>query len=77
MVSYDVGYDITSVLDNPEVAKEIAEGKDKGQFGVDEPLNDADRKSLVDRVKKLTGTEISLPEKITRGDAVELAVKAL
>ena len=77
MVSYDVGYDITSVLDNPEVAKEIAEGKDKGRFGVDEPLNDADRKSLVDRVKKLTGTEISLPEKITRGDAVELAVKAL
>ena len=78
MVSYDVGYDITFVLDNPEVTKEIAEGKDKGRFGVDEPLSNEDREKIMSRVKESTGSELSLPEgEITRGEAVDFAVKAM
>ena len=78
MVSYDVGYDITFVLDNPEVTKEIAEGKDKGRFGVDEPLSNEDREKIMSRVKEITGSELSLPEgEITRGEAVDFAVKAM
>ena len=78
MVSVDVGYDITFVLDNPEWVKEIAEGRDKGTFAPDETLSADDRKSLAGRVKELTGNELTLPEgNITRGEAVSLAVKAL
>lgn len=78
MVSVDVGYDITFVLDNPEVKKEIAEGRDKGRFGVDEPLSAADREKLIARVKELTGRDLVLPEgEITRGDAVDLAVRMM
>ena len=78
MVSVDVGYDITFVLDNPEWVKEIAEGRDKGRFGVDEPLDAADREKLIARVKELTGRELELPEgEIRRGEAVSLAVKMM
>ena len=78
MVSVDVGYDITFVLDNPEWVKEIAEGRDKGTFAPDEILSAEDRTSLAGRVKELTGNELSLPEgNITRGEAINLAVKAL
>lgn len=78
MVSVDVGYDITFVLDNPEVKKEIAEGRDKGRFGVDEPLSAADREKLIARVKELTGRDLVLPEgEITRGDAVDSAVRMI
>lgn len=78
MVSVDVGYDITFVLDNPEVKKEIAEGRDKGRFGVDEPLSAADREKLIARVKELTGRDLVLPEgEITRGDAVDSAVRMM
>ena len=78
MVSVDVGYDITFVLDNPEWVKEIAEGRDKGTFAPDEILSAEDRTSLAGRVKELTGNELTLPEgNITRGEAINLAVKAL
>ena len=78
MVSYDVGYDITSMLDNPEVASAIAEGKDKGLFKPDDILSNNDRENLIARVKELTGREFSLKEgNITRGEAVNLAVEAL
>ncbi len=78
MVSYDVGYDIAFVLDNPEVAKEIAEGKDKGRFGIDDVLSVKDREKITARVKELTGKDFALPEgDITRGDAVDFAVKAM
>ena len=78
MVSYDVGYDITFVLDNPEVVKEIAEGKDKGRFGVDEQLNAEDRESLIKRASEITGSSIALPEgRITRGEAVDFVVKEM
>ncbi|MBQ9574446.1 MAG: FAD-dependent oxidoreductase, partial [Synergistaceae bacterium] len=78
MVSYDVGYDITFVLDNPEVVKEIAEGKDKGIFGVDEPLSAEDRESLIKRASEITGSSIALPEgRITRGEAVDFVVKEM
>ncbi len=78
MVSVDVGYDITFVLDNPEWVKEIAEGRDKGTFAPDETLSVDDRKSLMGRVKELTGNELTLPEgNITRGEAVNLAIRAM
>ena len=78
MVSYDVGYDITFSLDNPEVAKRISEGKDKGRFGADDIMTADDRANITARVKELTGEDFALPEgDITRGDAVGLAVKAL
>ncbi len=77
-VSYDVGYDITFVLDNPELAQEIAEGKDKGLFKVNDILSDEDRENITARVKQLTGQELSLPEgNITRGEAVDFAVKMM
>lgn len=78
MVSVDVGYDITFVLDNPEWVKEIAEGRDKGTFAPDEILSAEDRRSLAGRVKELTGNELSLPEgNITRGEAVSLAIRSM
>ncbi|MBQ7168835.1 MAG: FAD-dependent oxidoreductase [Synergistaceae bacterium] len=78
MVSYDVGYDITFFLDNPEAAKRVAEGKDKGRFGVDDLMNAEDRKIITERVRELTGKDFALPEgDIKRGDAVDMAVKAL
>ena len=78
MVSYDVGYDITFMLDNPEVANAIAEGKDKGRFGVDDILSNNDRESLIARVKGLTGQEFTLKEgNITKGEAADIAVKAI
>ncbi|MBQ3455109.1 MAG: FAD-dependent oxidoreductase, partial [Synergistaceae bacterium] len=78
MVSYDVGYDITFMLDNPEVANAIAEGKDKGRFGVDEILSNNDRESLIARVKGLTGQEFTLKEgNITKGEAADIAMKAI
>ena len=77
-VSYDVGYDITFALDNPELVKEIAEGKDKGLFKPDDILSNKDRESLISRVKELTGREISVKEgNITRGEAVSLAFEEL
>ncbi|MBQ6972283.1 MAG: FAD-dependent oxidoreductase [Synergistaceae bacterium] len=77
-VSYDVGYDITFALDNPELVREIAEGKDKGLFKPDDILSGKDREHLTARVKELTGRELLLTEgNITRGEAVDLAVKAL
>ena len=77
-VSYDVGYDITFVLDNSELAKEIAEGKDKGLFRVDDILSDEERENITARVKKLTEQELSLPEgNVTRGEAVNFAVKMM
>lgn len=77
-VSYDVGYDITFALDNPELVKEIAEGKDKGLFKPDDILSNKDRETLIARVKELTGREFSLKEgNITRGEAVNLAVEEL
>ena len=78
MVSVDVGYDITFVLDNPEWVKEIAEGRDKGRFGVDDILSNEDRQKISGRMKEITGKEFPLPDgNITRGEAVDLAVKAL
>ena len=78
MVSYDVGYDITFTLDNPEVIKAIAEGRDKGRFGVDEPLTSEERESLLKRANELTGVSVNLPEgNITRGEAVDFVVKEM
>ena len=71
-------YDITYYAVDPEVIKAVSEGKGKGHFGVDEPLSDEDRAKLSARVMELAGLELSLPEgEITRGDAVELAVKTM
>ena len=56
-----------------EVTGELSEGL----FGVDEPLSDKDRATLTKRVNELTGSELSLPDGVTRGEAVELAVKAM
>ncbi|MBQ3403214.1 MAG: FAD-dependent oxidoreductase [Synergistaceae bacterium] len=77
-VSYDVGYDITFVLDNPELVRDIAEGRDKGRFGVDEPLSIEGRRALIVRVKELTGQDLTLPEgEITRGAAVDFVMRTM
>ena len=57
---------------------EVTGDLNAGRFGVDESLSDEDRQKLSARVKELTGSELSLPEgEITRGDAVDFAVKAM
>lgn len=70
-------YDITYYAVDPKIIKAVSEGKSRARFGVDEPLSDDDRAKITARVKELTGSEISLPDGVTRGDAVEIAVRRL
>ena len=52
-------------------------GINKGRFGVNDIMTKKEIASLIERAEKLSGKKLSLPEKITRGEAVDLVVKAI
>ncbi|MBQ7594542.1 MAG: FAD-dependent oxidoreductase [Synergistaceae bacterium] len=52
-------------------------GITKGSFGVNDIMTKKEIATLIERAEKLSGKKLSLPEKITRGEAVDLVVKAM
>ncbi len=52
-------------------------GITKGRFGVNDIMTKKEIASLIERAEKLSGKKLSLPEKITRGEALDIIVNAM
>ena len=52
-------------------------GITKGRFGVNDFMTKKEIASLIERSEKLSGKKLTLPEKITRGEAVDIIIKAI
>ena len=54
-------------------------GTVKGRFGINEPISERELSEMIKKAEEICGKKITLPErkKLTRGQAADLAVKAM
>ena len=73
-------YGVKHYLNNMDLLQLMSGNKEKGQFGIDEKINDVEIQSLNERLGNIVGNlKLSLPltTEMTRGEAVDVAVKAM
>ena len=73
-------YGIKHYLNNMDLLQLMSGNKEQGRFGIDEKINDDEIQTLNERLGNIVGNiNLSLPltTEMTRGDAVDLAVKTM